>query len=465
MKIQFLGATESVGGSEILLKTESGLNILVDCGFVQHGNPEEMFRLNSQPLEYNVEDIDIILVTHFHFDHVAKIGLLVNQGFRGKIMCTKATADFMELNLRDSAKIMKSDAFRIKTSKPSSNIYPLYDDKDVDMVMDLTRGYGFDTEIILSDTEKVVFKRAGHVLGASIIHLTYTESNKEKIIAFSGDTSCMRSKPYLPIADDLGNIGGLVIEATYGNKIHERDQVEEVLAKAIQETCVDNKKVILIPSFALQRSSELLWILREIYIKNEHFYKIPIYLDSPMSVRSQELMDSNREFWGKKWLDRDEELGNIFKWEVINYISDHKESENLNKKDPMIIISSSGMLNNGRVLMHLEDVLRNRGNQIILSGYQAQGTLGRRLLDTECKSISVNKRPIPIRAKIQQINLSSHGDKNQIVEYIKSSRRGILKTIYINHGEKEACEELKRELDLHFKDIEVIIAKQDVIYK
>lgn len=465
MQIQFLGATETVDGSEILLKTDSGLNILVDCGFIQHGNPEEMFRLNSQPLEYEPSSVDIILLTHFHADHTLKVSKVVKEGFRGKIMCTKATVDFMELNMRDSVKIMKDDAYKIKKMKPNSKIYPLYDDEDVDMTMSLTRCYGYDTEIIISETEKVTFKRAGHVLGASIIHLTYIENDKSKTIAFSGDISCMRSKPYLPIADDLGDINSLVIEATYGDRVHERSQVEETLTQAIQETCIDNKKIILIPSFALQRSSELLWILREIYIKNEHFYKIPIYLDSPMSVLSQGLMDSNREFWGQKWLDRDKELGNIFKWEVINYISDHKESENLNKKDPMIIISSSGMLSNGRVLMHLEDVLKNRGNQIILSGYQAQGTLGRRLLDTECKSISVNKRPIPIRSKIQQINLSSHGDKNQIVEYIKSSKKGLLKTIYINHGEKEACEELKRELDLHFKDIEVIIAKQDVIYK
>ena len=115
--MHFLGATESVGGSEILLKTESGLKILVDCGFIQHGNPEEMFRLNSKPFEYNAEEIDVVLITHFHFDHVGKLGLLVKRGFHGKIICTKATADFMELNLRDSAKIMKSDAFKIKRTK------------------------------------------------------------------------------------------------------------------------------------------------------------------------------------------------------------------------------------------------------------------------------------------------------------------------------------------------------------
>lgn len=464
MDMHFLGATEYVGGSEILLKTESGLNILVDCGFIQHGNPEEMFRLNSKPFEFNAEDIDIVLITHFHFDHVGKLGLLVKRGFNGKILCTKATADFMELNLRDSAKIMKEDAFRIKKAKPNSKIYPLYDDNDVDTVVNLTRGYDFDTEIQLSNTESVIFKRAGHVLGASIIHLTYKEKNKTKTIAFSGDTSCMRNKPYLPIADNLGEINTLVLESTYGNRVHERDNVEEILIKAIQETCIDNKKPILIPSFALQRSSEILWILREVYVKNPEFYKIPIYLDSPMACKAQVLMDDNRDFWGERWLERDKELGNIFEWEVINYIEDHKESESLNTKNPMIIVSSSGMLNNGRVLMHLENILKQKGCRIILSGYQAEGTLGRRLLDTQCKSISVNRRPIPIRSTIQQINLSSHADKNQLVEFVKTSKRGKLKTIYINHGDESACRELKNELDLHFKNIDVIIAKYNEKY-
>lgn len=465
MDMHFLGATEYVGGSEILLKTESGLNILVDCGFIQHGNPEEMFRLNSKPFEYNAGDIDVVLVTHFHFDHVGKLGLLAKRGFNGKILCTKATADFMELNLRDSAKIMKEDTFRIKKVKPNSKIYPLYDDADVDTVISLTRGYDFDTEIQLSDTESVIFKRAGHVLGASIIHLSYIEKNKTKTVAFSGDTSCMRSKPYLPISDELGNINTLILEATYGNKVHLKSDVQDELTKIIKETCLENDKPILFASFALQRSSDILWLLREVYIKNPEFHKIPIYLDSPMACKAQKLMDSNREFWGQQWLDRDEELGNIFEWEVINYIEGHKESESLNKKHKMIIISSSGMLNNGRVLMHLEDVLKQKGSRVVLSGYQAEGTLGRRLLDTQCKSISVNRRPVPIRATVQQINLSSHGDKNMLTEFVKTSKRGKLKTIYINHGDEDACRGLKEELDLHFKNIDVIIAKHNEKYK
>ena len=465
MKIQFLGACEEIGGSMILLETDEGLRILVDCGLSQSGDPEEMFRMNNQPYTFEASEIDIVLLTHGHFDHCCGLGLLYKRGFRGKVLCTQATAEFMAINLKDSAKIMKLDAIKIKKSKPKSKIEPLYGDNEVEDVIALTRGYSFDQEVILNSNTSAVFKRSGHMLGASIIHLTYKINNKMRTVVFSGDTSAMRNKPFLPIADPLGSVHELILEATYGDKFHERDNSLEVLEKAITETCIENKKPILIASFALQRSSEIMWLLREVYIKNPQFNKIPIYLDSPMAVRAQLVMNNNKDFWGERWIERDKELGNLFEWDVINYIEDHKESQLLDTKTPMIVISSSGMLNNGRVLMHLEDVLRNRGNQIILSGYQAQGTLGRRLLDTECKSISVNKRPIPIRSKIQQINLSSHGDKNQIVEYIKSSKKGLLKTIYINHGEKEACEELKRELDLHFKNVDVIIAKQDVVYK
>lgn len=457
MKIQFLGACSEVGGSMILLESDSGFKMLVDCGFVQSGNPEDMFRLNNRPYEFNAEDISVVLATHGHYDHISGLGLLVKRGFTGKILCTQATSEFMAINLKDSAKIMKADAFRIKKSKPGSKIEPLYDDDDVDNVISMTRGYNFDQEIQITKDIFVTFRRAGHMLGASIIHITYKEGKKTKTVAFSGDTSAMRNKPFLPVADPLGNISELILEATYGNRVHEPDNSLEVLAQSIATTCIENKKPILIPSFALQRSSEILWLLREVYMKHPEFNKIPIYLDSPMSILAQGVMDGNREFWGERWIERDNELGNLFEWNVINYIENHRESESLNTNSPMIVISSSGMLNSGRVLMHLENILKLRDATIIMSGYQAESTLGRRLLETSCKSIAVNRRPVPIRANILQINLSSHGDKNQLVEYVKSCRKGALKTIYLNHGDEDACESLKNELELHLKNVSVII--------
>ena len=457
MEIQFLGACKEVGGSMILLESDNGFKMLVDCGFVQHGNPEEMYRLNSQPYDFNAEDIDVVLCSHGHFDHISGLGLLVKRGFTGKILCTQATAEFMAINLKDSSKIMNSDAFRIKRYKPHSKIEPLYGDDEVDKVVSMTQGYSFNQKVVINKDISVEFKTAGHMLGASIIHLTYTENGKTKTTAFSGDTSAMRSKPFLPIAEDLGKINSLTLEATYGNRAHESDNAIEILTEAIKETCIKNKKPILIPSFALQRSSEILWLLREVYISNPEFHRIPIYLDSPMSILAQGVMDSNREFWDRKWIDRDDELGNLFKWDVVNYIEKHRESESLDTKSPMIVISSSGMLSSGRVLMHLENILRQKNATVIMSGYQAQSTLGRRLLDTECKSISVNRRPVPIRANILQMNLSSHGDMNQLVEYVKTSKRGMLKTIYLNHGDEDACESLKSELELHLKNVEIII--------
>lgn len=457
--MQFLGACEEIGGSKILLETDEGLKILVDCGLSQSGDPEEMFRMNNQPYTFEASEIDAVLLTHGHFDHSCGLGLLYKRGFRGKVLCTQATAEFMAINLKDSAKIMKLDAIKIKKSKPKSKIEPLYGDNEVENVIALTRGYSFDQEVVINSNTSVVFKRSGHMLGASIVHLTYKINNKIKTVAFSGDTSAMRSKPFLPIADPLGNLSELILEATYGDRFHERDNSLEILEKAITETCIDSKKPILIASFALQRSSEIMWLLREVYIKNPQFNKIPIYLDSPMAVRSQLVMNNNRDFWGEKWIERDKELGNLFEWDVINYIEDHKESQLLDTKTPMIVISSSGMLSSGRVLMHLENILKQRNATLIISGYQAESTLGRRLLETEHKSISVNRRQVPIRANILQMNLSSHADKNQLVEYVKSSHRGKLKTIYLNHGSEEACKSLKEELELHLKNVKVIIPK------
>lgn len=459
MKIQFLGACEEIGGSKILLETEDKLKILVDCGLSQSGDPEEMFRLNNQPYSFEASEIDYVLLTHAHFDHCAGLGLLYKRGFKGKILCTQATSEFVAINLRDSAKIMKMDAMKIKKSKPKSKIEPLYGDEEVDGVLSMMQGYSFDNEVVLNDNTGIIFKRSGHMLGASIIHITYKVGRKTKTVAFSGDTSAMRSKPFLPIADPLGDIQELILEATYGNRVHERDDSLRVLEEIINTTCIDNKKPILISSFALQRSSEILWLLREVYMKNPQFNKIPIYLDSPMSVRAQRVMDGNRDFWDEKWLKRDKELGNLFEWDVINYIEDHKESEQLNTKTPMVIVSSSGMLSSGRVLMHLENILKQRDATLIMSGYQAESTLGRKLLETKHKSISINRRQVPIRANIVQINLSSHADKNMLVEYVKSSLKGKLKTIYLNHGSEEACKILKEELELHLKNVKVIVPK------
>lgn len=465
-KIQFLGATNTVTGSKTLLTTPNGLKILIDCGLYQANNTEEMIRVNNNDFDFDVTDIDVCLVSHGHLDHLGGLGILMKKGFHGKIISTDPVGHFASINLKDCAKVMLSDVTRANKTRPKNKLEPLYTMEDAELAISQIRCYDFDTKIELDNDTFVVLKKSGHMLGASTIHITYKEGRKQRTIVFSGDNSGFNSdRPFLPIADKLGSCHILTCESTYGNRIHEKTDVLEILRKSIEETCIQNKKTLLIPSFALQRSSEILWLLREVYMENPQFNKIPIHLDSPMTTKAQRVIDENRSYWGEKWLERDKMLGNLFDWNVINYVEDYKESSTLSAKQPQIIISSSGMLTSGRVLMHLENVLKEKGCKVLITGFQAENTLGRKLLETQHKSISINRNSVVIRAKIEQMNFSSHADLNGLLEWLKSSRRGVLKQIYLNHGDEDAIENFKLEIERHLKGIEVIVPKYRETYK
>lgn len=473
MQVKFLGAVEGAGevtGSRTLLTMPDGLNILVDFGMQQSniGNLGETLRWNGRDFEFDIESIDCLILTHGHHDHIGGIPLLTTRGFKGKIIATAPTAEFCSLSLPDSAKIMQSDCEWANRRRPKNKLEPLFTIDDAKASIDRIQCYDYDTAIVLSDSTTVKLKRTGHMLGACMPQITYTdEYGKKQTITFTGDTSAKNSdKPFLNVADDIGDTDYIVTEGTYGDKIHSKDNPMEILRDAVLQTCIENGKTLVVPIFSLQRSSEIIWLLREIYIENKELYKrIPIYLDSPMAIKAQDIMDENREYWGSDWLDRDNELGNIFEWEVLEYIKDHRESELLNNSDPKIILSSSGMASGGRVLRHLQNFLPDRGSKVLFCGYLVEGTLGRRLLETEKKSIAINRCQVTIRADVDRFSMSSHADKNQLTEWLKTSKKSKLKKILINHGDIDAVNELQKELTQHFKSVDVIVPQYNEVIK
>lgn len=462
MNIKFLGAVEGAGevtGSRTLLTTPDGLNILVDFGMVQSnmGNLKNTMDWNGRDFEFDVKDIDYLILTHSHADHANLLTLLIKRGFKGKVIATAATADFCKVSLPDSAKIMKSDCEWANKRRPKNKLIPLYTIEEAKNSIDYIQCYDFNTEIVLSDYVSVELLSAGHILGACMPKITYKEGYDKKTIVFTGDTSCKNGNhPFLKVADDLGDIDYLVCESTYGDRKHDKVDPYDVLKNATLETCIKKGKTLVIPVFSIQRSSEVLWILREIYLNNQELYKIPIYLDSPMAIKAQGVMDKHREYWGEKWLERDKQLTNLFDWDVLQYIDDYRDSELLNNPHPKIILASGGMATGGRILSHLQNFLPSKGCKILFCGYQAEGTLGSKLVKGKQKSVAINRNQIIIRADVDSFSMSSHADYNQMIEFIKTSKKGNLKKILINHGEIESVNNLYRELKQHFKGVKVI---------
>lgn len=462
MKVTLLGATDEVTGSHSLLEV-GDLKILVDVGLEQSNIRQfaETNAWNGRKPEYDIEDIDYIILTHFHVDHIGRLPFILKDGFRGKVIATAPTAEACEVAFLDTAKIMQSNADMLNKYRRKNKIIPLYDEEDAREALNYIQCYDYNTEIILSNQCKLELLCAGHVLGASMAKITYSNNGKDKTILFTGDTSAQSEKhPFIRKADDIGDVDYIVSESTYGNRAHDNIDIEKVLTEHIQNICINNSGTILMPVFSMQRSSQILFMLRKVYLKNKEFYKIPIYLDSPMAIKFQHILHNNKSFWGDKWIERDSELTSLLDWEVVEYIDSFQESKYLSNKFPKIILSSSGMCEGGRVLFHLSNILPRKTDLILFSGYQAEGTLGRKLLMQEHKSISINREQKIIRAKIDAFSMSSHADYNQITEYIKTtSNKNKLKKVILNHGDTDAKVVFKEHLKQHLDDVEVMIGE------
>lgn len=479
IKIQFLGANNVVTGSCTLLTFPNGLKIIIDCGLLQDSAKsfETIQNINARPFEFEVKDISYVILTHAHLDHVGRLPILTkNVSFKGKLLATVPTVEFCAINMLDAAYLngaqckyendKKSKDKRIK-NKDGIEIEPLYTMGEAQECVSMLQGYDFNKEIKLDKNTTVMFIPAGHMLGASMVLVKYRiDEYKFKMILFTGDTSGKDGKhAFVPIASDIGEVNYVICESTYGDRLHPKNNPLEIMTKAIEDTCVSHKKTLLIASFSIQRSSELLWLLREVCLKAEgKFNNIPIYLDSPMACKSQKVVDDNREFWNERDLQRDAELGDLFRWKQVLYTSDAKSSKLLANGDTKIIISSSGMCNGGRILKHLANFLPTRNCKLLLTGFQGVGTLGKRLLETKQDSISIEGKSVKIKANIELMEFSSHADCNQLVELLKTSKKGKLKKVFINHGNTSGSLNLQKLIgeNLH---VEAIIPDSEEIFK
>lgn len=457
MDIQFFGAAKMVTGSNYLLRTKD-YKVLIDCGMFQGSN--EIERMNTMPFPYDPKEIDVLILTHAHIDHSGRIPKLVKDGFRGKIICTKATYDLCDIMLRDSAKIQESDAKwenKKRERAGLSMVEPLYTMEDAEFSLRYFEPYFYDQRININDNISIRFKDAGHILGSSILEIWVDEDGDSKKIVFSGDLG-MPGRPIINSPEFIDEADYLVIESTYGDTIHEPfEDSTKKLIDIINKTA-SRGGTVLIPAFAVGRTQELIYELNKYYDSGqvEEYMKVPIYIDSPLAVHATEVFQKNSSSFNLNTREMILKGDNPFTFPNLRYVQSQEESMALNKSDyPKVIISSSGMATAGRIRHHLKHNLWNPANSLVFVGYQAEGSLGRILLDG-VKKVKLLGEEINVALEIYDLEgFSGHADKDVLMNWVSKFKRKP-KKIFIVHGEEEASSSLSELIEEKYK-IETII--------
>ncbi|MDR7857031.1 MBL fold metallo-hydrolase [Tissierella sp.] len=458
MDIQFYGAAKMVTGSNYLINTGK-YKILVDCGMFQ-GN-KEMEKLNYNDFPYNPGEVDFLILTHAHIDHSGRIPKLVKDGFKGRIITTSPTLDLCKIMLMDSAKIQESDVEWENKKRQRGGkkpLEPLYTMEDAENSLKYFEPYFYQQKIKINDDILIRFRDAGHILGSSILELWIKEGKEELKVVFSGDLG-MPGRPIISNPEYIDEADYVVIESTYGDRIHETyEGSTEKLIEVINKTVIRGGTVI-IPSFAVGRTQELIYQLNKYYEYNpsvEEYMKIPVYIDSPMAIDATEAFKRNSSSFNEEARELILRGDNPFQFQNLVYSRSQEESMLLNKsKFPKVIISSSGMATAGRIRHHLKHNLWDEKNSLVFVGYQAEGTLGRILLDGK-KRVKILGEEIDVKAEIYDLEgFSGHADQNVLLDWVENFKKKP-KKIFIVHGEEDAATALST-LIKHLYKIETII--------
>ncbi|MGQ9799884.1 MAG: MBL fold metallo-hydrolase RNA specificity domain-containing protein [Ignavibacterium sp.] len=447
MKIQFLGGARTVTGSLHLLHI-NGKKILLECGLFQ-GRRKDTFEKNKN-FHFDPKEIDALILSHAHIDHSGNIPNLVSKGFDGLIYATAATVDLCQIMLRDSAHLQEKDIEwvnkkRAKKSEPPAE--PLYTLSDVEQAMEHFVKVQYNKTIELFDGISFSFRDAGHILGSAGVHLEINEkSNKKFSLGFSGDIGRPNS-PVIKSPDILRDLDVLIMESTYGNRLHSpAEEVEEELSQIINKIVNDNGKII-IPAFAVGRTQTIVYVLHKLFDQGR-IPEIPIYVDSPLAVDATNVFRSHPECLDREtyriFLQNGEDP---FGFSRLKYIKKVEESKELNDKPgPMVIISASGMAEGGRILHHLANNIENPNNLILFVGYAAEQTLARKIMDGE-KRVNIFGEEYQVKARVKTMDyFSAHADQNELLDYLRLNPTNKLKNIFLVHGEEDQALPFRQKL-------------------
>lgn len=447
MKIQFIGGARTVTGSQHLLSINDK-KILLECGLFQ-GKRKDTYEKNKN-FKFNPEEIDAMILSHAHIDHSGNIPNLVAGGFSGRIYATAATVDLCRLMLRDSAHLQERDVEWInkkRKRKKQEPVEALYTFDDVEKALEHFTGVQYNEALEIFPGVSVTLRDAGHILGSASILMEIEEENGKKIrFGFSGDIG----RPVMPVIrapDILRDIDILIMESTYGNRLHTpAEEVEEELAKVVRRCCDDGGKII-IPAFAVGRTQLIVYMLHKLFDQNR-IPEIPIYVDSPLAVNATNVFRAHPECFDRETYrvflkDGDDPFG----FERLKYVSSVDESKELNEKTgPMVIISASGMAEGGRILHHLKNNIENPNNLVLFVGYAAEHTLARRIMDG-FERVNIFGEEYKVRCKIKMMDyFSGHADQGELLEYLRLNSQKRLKNIFLVHGEEDQALPLREKL-------------------
>ncbi|MBO5348212.1 MAG: MBL fold metallo-hydrolase [Clostridia bacterium] len=455
MKVTFFGATKTVTGSNFLVEG-AGRKFLVDCGLYQGLTKEEI--KNAEPFPYDVNEIDFVLLTHAHIDHSGRIPKLYKEGYRNKVYATNATCDLCAIMLPDSGHIQETETEwknRKRIRRGEELLVPIYDAETAVKSLELFKGVPYNQIIELDDDIHVRFNDAGHMLGSSIIEVWIKENGENKKIVFTGDLG-NNDIPLLSEPTMIEDADFLVMESTYGNRMHIRNDDKAKLFIDIVTDTLRQGGTVVIPSFAVGRTQEILFELDKIKESDldspdfEKKYEIlmntPVYVDSPLAISATEVFRENMDLFDEETQELIKRGDNPLEFKGLKFTQTADESKALNESnESAIIISASGMCEVGRIKHHLKHNIWNPKNTILFVGYQAQGTLGRKIVDG-AKTIKIFGEEIAVNARVEYIEgYSGHADQEGLLNFIYSF---IKKPdhIFLVHGEEEGQKVLRDKI-------------------
>ncbi|MCB9782141.1 MAG: MBL fold metallo-hydrolase [Candidatus Omnitrophica bacterium] len=441
MKITSYGAAREVTGSRHLVEI-NGKKILFDCGMVQSRREESADRNSKLP--FSVRDIDAVVLSHAHIDHSGTLPVLAKNGYDGIVYCTPATRDLCAIMLMDSSHIQQKDAEWL-SKKNQSFVAPAYDDGDVHNIMKKFVGIPFDLPFQVLPGITLTFKEAGHVLGSAMCQVEFEENGRPRKYLFSGDIGrknmAILRDPWEPTDADI-----VMMESTYGNREHDPiETLDDELAEIVNETHKKKGKLI-VPSFALERAQEFVFALKRLEIK-KRIPHLPVYVDSPLTVNITEVFRLHADSFDDEIRAVMEDSGDPFELNQISYIRSAWASKELNdKEDPCLIISAAGMCEHGRILHHLKNNIEDERNTVLIIGFQAKHTLGRKIVERE-QEVKIFGVKHQLLAEVKVLNsLSAHAGRSDLLDFAEKLKDRAEKFILV-HGEDESLNALKEEME------------------